>query len=66
MDICAFDRVENMRGRRPLPGDRIHIVDSSYPILRDGKSLLLVEPSRKDETWEWNTMSGEKLNHLAS
>jgi len=66
IETCAIDRVENLRGRKPMPNDRIHISEEAYPILRDGQSLLLVEPSKKDETWEWNTLSPEKLKHLSS
>lgn len=66
VETCAIDRVENMRGRKPMPNDRINVSEEAYPILRDGQSLLLVESSKKDETWEWNTVSPEKLKHLSS
>lgn len=66
IETCAIDRVENLRGRKPMPNDRINVSEEAYPILRDGQSLLLVEPSKKDETWEWNTIKPEKLKHLSS
>lgn len=65
LNICSIGRVENMRGRRPLPNDRINVSDGAYPILRDGKSLLLVEPAKKDEPYEWHAISKEKASHLA-
>lgn len=66
IETCAIDRVENLRGRKPMPDDHINVSEEAYPILRDGQSLLLVEPSKKDETWEWNTISAEKLKHFSS
>jgi len=66
IETCPVDRVENSRGRKPMPNDRINVCEGAYPILRDGQSLLLVESSKKDETWEWNTISPEKLKHLSS
>ncbi len=60
LETCNIGRVENARSRRPLPGDRINIVEGAIPILRGGKSLLLVEPAKKDDLYEWNTVSNEK------
>ena len=63
---CPIDRVENSRGRRPLPNDRIYIGDAAYPILRDGKSVLLIELAKKDEPFEWSAIVKEKAIHLSS
>jgi hypothetical protein len=65
LNICSIGRVENMRGRRPLPNDRINVSDGAYPILRDGKSLLLVEPAKKDEPYEWLAISEKKAIQLS-
>lgn len=65
LNTCRIGRVENMRGRRPLPNDRINIGEGAYPILRDGKSLLLVEPAKKGEPYEWHAISKEKAVHLS-
>ncbi len=65
LNACRINRVENMRGRLPLPNHRINIGEGAYPILRDGKSLLLVEPAKKDDPYEWHTISKEKAISLS-
>lgn len=65
LDKCNISQVENMRGRRPMPNDRIDLREGAFPILRAGKSLLLVEPAKKEEPFEWVAISSEKASQLA-
>lgn len=53
LSICYLDRVENQRGRRPLERDLVNLGDHPVPILRDGKSVLLLEASSREEPFQW-------------
>jgi hypothetical protein len=66
MHICPLDRVENQRGRRPHPNDLINIGESATPILREGKSLLLLASAKKGDPFEWTSLSHERIRDLSS
>ncbi|KAF0146885.1 MAG: hypothetical protein FD187_3175 [bacterium] len=48
-----FDRMENPRGKKPAVDDRINIEKGIRPLLRDGKSVLLLAASKKGAPYEW-------------
>lgn len=66
MTACPFDRLENRYGRRPIPRERIFIDGWARPILRDGKSLLLLESSEKGKPYEWETLSQDEVEAIAA
>lgn len=64
--ICDIDRLENFRGRRPLERDRVFLGDQPTPILREGKSLLLLEAASRGDPFEWRVYTREELDRLSA
>jgi multidrug efflux pump subunit AcrA (membrane-fusion protein) len=56
MQVVAFDRVESERGMKPDLRERINIPEHTLPILRDGKSVLLLQPAKKNSPYAWDVV----------
>lgn len=66
LNTCYIDRVENLRGRRPLERDLIYLGDTPTPVLRDGRVLLLLEGAGRESPHQWRVYSPEELEKIAS
>lgn len=64
LNFCAIDRVENTRGRSPLERDLINLGDAPTVLLRDGKSLLLLDACGRDDACQWRAYSAAELEQL--
>ena len=64
--ICNIDRIENFRGRRPLERDRIDLGSQPTPIMRDGKSLLLLEAASRGDPYDWRVYTREELDRISA
>ena len=65
LSTCYIDRVESIRGRRPLERDLIHLGDAPTPVLRDGKPVLLLEAAMRGDPYQWRVYSREELEKIA-
>lgn len=66
LNICSVDRVENERGRRPLERDLIYLGNEPAPVLRDGKSVLLLEAAGRDDPYQWRVYTRAEIEHISS
>lgn len=66
LSTCYIDRVENFRGRRPLERDLIQLGDSPTPVLRDGKSVLLLEAAARGDTHQWRVYTREEIEKVSN
>lgn len=66
LDICSIDRVENERGRRPLERDLIYLGNEPAPVLRDGKSVLLLEAVGRNDPYQWRVFTHAEIERLSS
>lgn len=65
LSTCYIDRVENLRGRRPMERDLINLGDSPTPVLRDGKPVLLLEAATRTDPYEWRAYTREEIEKIA-
>jgi hypothetical protein len=62
---CPFGRVETLRGRTPHFDDRIDVGRRAYPIVRGGRSVLLVERSQDPQRCEWKVLDRVHIEQLS-
>jgi len=65
LNTCYIDRVENTHGRRPLERDLVFLGDEPAPILRDGKSVLLLEAASREDPHQWQVLNRETLEKIS-
>ena len=65
MDMVPFDRIENLKGRAPLPEDKIEIGEWVRPVIREGRTVLLVEGEKDNPEVQWHTLPGDKVRALS-
>ena len=54
---CDLSRMENRYGRAPMPNDRIFFPGEVHPLVRDSRSLLLLQAAPRGEAYEWISQS---------
>ena len=50
-----FDLIESDRLKRPALDDRIQITATVHPLLKNGRIVLPVTPSKRGSDFEWQT-----------
>jgi len=66
LNICYIDRVENLRGRRPLERDLVYLGDAPTPVLRDGKSVLLLDAASREDPYQWRVLTPGELDKISN
>lgn len=65
LDQCSFGRVETLRGRTPHFEDRIDVGDWVRPLLRGGRSVLLVEENPDHKQSDWRILEKSRIQQLS-
>lgn len=65
LDRCSFGRVETLRGKTPKFDDRIDLGTWIRPLVRGGRSLLLVEQSPDLKKSEWRVIDPSRVRQLS-
>lgn len=65
LDRCSFGRVETLRGRTPQFDDRIDLGDWVRPLVRGGRSVLLVEEAPDMKQCEWRVIDSARIRQLS-
>lgn len=65
LDRCSFGRVETLRGKTPKFDDRIDLGKWVRPLVRSGRSVLLVEESPNLKKSEWRVLDPVRVRQLS-
>lgn len=65
LDRCSFGRVETMGGRTPQFDDLIDLGNWVRPLVRSGRSVLLVEESPTPEKSAWRVLHPSRIRQLS-
>ena len=60
---CMFDYVKSVRGKTPFFEDRIQLGDKVTPLLKEDRTLLLLETAPRNEEWEWTALGPQQASH---
>lgn len=61
---CTFDLVKTIRGKTPFFDDRIQLGEGVSPLLKNGRTLLLLEASARNADWEWTAIGPENASRM--
>ena len=61
---CMFDYVKSVRGKTPFFEDRIQLGDKVTPLLKEDRTLLLLESSPRKAEWEWTALGIQDSNRI--
>ena len=56
LENCKFDLIKSVRGKTPLFEDRIQLGNNPVPLLKNDRTLLLLEAAPRSADWEWNAV----------
>ena len=64
LQLCMFDYVKSIRGKTPFFEDRIQLGDKVTPLLKQDRTLLLLETAPRKADWEWTALGVNDINRI--
>ncbi len=64
LQLCMFDYVKSIRGKTPFFEDHIQLGDKVTPLLKEDRTLLLLETAPRKAEWEWNALGVNDINRI--
>ena len=61
---CTFDLVRTVRGKTPFFEDRIQLGEGVTPLLKNDRTLLLLEAAPRNADWEWTAIGPEHASRI--
>jgi hypothetical protein len=61
---CMFDHVKSVRGKTPFFEDRIQLGSKVTPLLKEERTLMLLEIAPRKAEWEWTALGLEEVRRI--